>query len=189
MYEVEQKFRVDDPQRLRQLLKEIGAVATAVQSHADTYFNHPCRDFQTTREALRIRRVDDRPSLTYKGAKLPGEIKARRELEWRLDPGDENGSKMESLLNLLGFCEVATVRKQRESFTADAPWDGMVVTIDQVEQLGTYAEIELSVADTDEVENARRRVAALAEKLALRDSEPKSYLRLLVERLTQSQNI
>ncbi len=189
MFEVEQKYRVDDPQSLRQRLINAGAVATASESHVDTYFNHPCRDFAATREALRIRRVDGRPSLTYKGNKLPGEIKARRELQWRLDPGDVDGEKMETLLKLLGFREVATVRKERESFAAGDPPGGLVVTIDQVEQLGTYAEIEAPPAAREEVEQARCRVAALAAQLSLRETEPKSYLRLVVERLTPRPNI
>ena len=50
-----------------------------MQEHVDTYYNHPSRDFAETREALRIRRVDGVPMVTYKGTKLPGEVKARRE--------------------------------------------------------------------------------------------------------------
>lgn len=189
MYEVEQKYRVADVRGLRDRLLQIGAVPTAEESHEDAYFNHPCRDFAETREALRVRRVDGRPSLTYKGPKLPGAIKARRELEWRLDPGDADGENTVTLLGLLGFRPVATVRKDRESFTARDDSGELVVTIDRVETLGTFAEIEALADEVDGVGAARNRVAAMAGKLALREAEPKSYLRLVVERLTDRQNV
>ena len=189
MYEVEQKFRVQDPQGLRDRLIALGAERTAMESHADTYFNHPCREFAETREALRVRRVDGRPSVTYKGTKLPGAIKARRELEWRLDPGDADGGKMEELLDLLGFQKIATVRKKRETFAVRDHAGVLVVTIDQVDELGIFAEIEVSVASMGGIEGARVRILAMAERLALREAEAKSYLRLLMERLTENQNI
>ncbi len=189
MYEVEQKYRVTDAGTLRRRLLEVGAVAIARESHEDAYFNHPCRDFAETREALRVRRVDGRPSLTYKGTKLPGAIKARRELEWRLDPGDPDGEKSVTLLGLLGFRPIATVRKERESFDAHDDFGALVVTIDDVETLGTFAEIEAIADEIDGVEAARDRVATMAEKLTLREAEPKSYLRLVVEKLTDQQNV
>lgn len=189
MYEVEQKYRVEDEPALRGRLARVGATPGGRENHVDTYFNHPCRDFAATREALRIRRIDGRPRITYKGVKLPGDIKARRELEWALDPGDPDGDNAEELLRMLGFREVAVVRKRRESFRChDAP-AGLVVTIDEVERLGTFAEIETVATEIEGVAAARDRVAGLAAKLALRAAEQKSYLRLLVEKLTESENV
>ena len=207
MFEVEQKYRVGDEPALRERLSRLGAVPGGRETHVDTYFNHPCRDFATTREALRIRRIDGRPRITYKGVKLPGDIKARRELEWPLDPGDPDGDNAEELLRLLGFREVAVVRKRRESFLCpqlpaepddgnglgrpekQSPSGGLVVTIDDVERLGTFAEIEATAMAIDDVAAARDRVAGLAAGLALRAAEQKSYLRLLVEKLTESENV
>lgn len=213
MFEVEQKYRVGDEPALRERLSRLGAVPGGRETHVDTYYNHPCRDFATTREALRIRRIDGRPRITYKGVKLPGDIKARRELEWPLDPGDPDGDNAEELLRLLGFREVAVVRKRRESFLCpqapplpqapavpddenglgrpekQAPSGGLLVTIDDVERLGTFAEIEATAMAIDDVAAARDRVAGLAAGLALRAAEQKSYLRLLVEKLTESENV
>ena len=163
MYEVEQKFHVDQIQPLVDKLTRLEANEQASQSHRDTYFNHPCRDFVETREALRVRRIDDIPSVTYKGSLVPGAIKARRELEWRLDPGDPDGENMEALFTLLGFRRVATVEKTRRTFTFTGKLADFTVVIDQVKGLGDFAEIELIVPGSQEIEAAARprRIAEL----------------------------
>lgn len=179
-YEVEQKYHVDDLQALLGRLDKIGAKAGSVESHRDTYFNHPCRDFAETKEALRIRRIDGIPHLTYKGRKLPGEIKARRELEWALGPGDSDGTQTEELWGMLGFRSVATVAKTRRNFRLADHLSKFAVMIDEVDRLGTFAEIELIVAEEPAVASARQEIADLAEQLGLIRDEPSSYLRMFL---------
>ncbi len=72
MFEVEQKFTIRDLQGFEQRLLQLGGIAGAREDHIDTYFNHPCRDFAATSEALRIRRINGKPLITYKGKKDPG---------------------------------------------------------------------------------------------------------------------
>ncbi len=124
--EVELKFAVADHDRITDMLIAWNAVDQGMEWHRDTYFRHPCRDFVQTKEALRIRRVKvQRPGdyepkiesrITYKGPKLPGVVKARQELEWDVQPVDENAEHMEQLLVSLGFESVLTVAKQRHSY-------------------------------------------------------------------------
>ena len=180
LIEVEQKYHVDDPIVLRERLAQLGAIEQPQQQHSDTYYNHPCRDFAETHEALRLRRCDGVPMVTYKGTKLPGAVKARRELEWRLDPGDDDGTKMESLLVLLGFRAVATVKKTRCSFLISHDKTEFTATIDQVDSLACFAEIERVVSD-GEIEVARQQIVDLAPKLGLHQAESRSYLRMLLE--------
>ena len=181
MFEVEQKYPIDDVAKVEHLLQTIGASEQPVQNHADTYYNHPCRDFAETTEAFRIRRVDGVPMVTYKGKKLPGKVKARRELEWRLDPGDSDGSKMEELLGLLSFQQVAVVKKQRRTFLLQEELADFTVVIDSVASLGCFAEIELVVRQQSEVQHARDRIESLANQLNLLQAEPRSYLRMILE--------
>lgn len=181
MFEVEQKFHVSDTNETRRLLEDLKAVAGPVEVHADTYYNHPCKDFAESKEAFRVRRINGRPLITYKGPKLPGTVKARQELEWSLDPGDQDGTKMEQLLQLLGFRRVATVEKNRRPFSLPGPLSEMTVVLDEVEKLGFFAEIEILAGDQEELESARAKVLELASRLGLRDAEPKSYLTMLLE--------
>uniref|UniRef100_UPI00356A17DF class IV adenylate cyclase n=1 Tax=Novipirellula sp. TaxID=2795430 RepID=UPI00356A17DF len=163
MFEVEQKFHLDDSTATEAMLLEAGFQAVETQTHRDTYYNHPCRDFAQSKEALRVRRVNGLPWITYKGTKLPGAIKARRELEWELGPGDADGDKTEELLQLLGFQRVAEVCKTRRVFEPDesaaesnrGDWVGFSVVLDDVQQVGRFAEIELIAENESDVPQAR----------------------------------
>ena len=181
MIEVEQKYGIDDPAAFIESLQRKGAEEQSSEAHSDTYFNHPCRDFGETREALRVRRVNGKPMVTYKGTILPGSVKARRELEWPLDPGDHDGSHMESLLEALGFRRVATVSKQRRSFGFRQDSTGFTIVVDEVDGLGHFAEIELIVEDSSAVEAARSRILELGQQLGLLRPERRSYLTLILE--------
>ena len=180
-FEIEQKYHVDDLGCLERRLAELGAVEQRREEHSDSYYNHPSRDFRETTEALRIRRVDGLPMITYKGPKFPGAIKARLEREWRLDPGDPDGSSTEELLQILGFRPVAMVRKSRRCFRLPGDRADFGVVIDQVQTLGLFAEVELVVGDLSEIEPARERIAELAGHLGLQRAEPRSYLSMLLE--------
>lgn len=200
--EVEQKFRLPDPDLLLAKLLAAGATEIAVEHHADTYYRHPSRDFAQTREALRIRRIgrtpntaetaatDSSPSnetlVTYKGPYSTTGVKARPELEWRIDPCDSDGKNMQSLFDLLGFAEVMTVRKVRRSFALDHAGRQIIVTIDTAENLGTFAEVEMIARGDVEVEDCRSKISQLAKMLDLRHPERKSYLTMAMEWLAES---
>ncbi len=108
----------------------------------DVYYNHPCRDFAETDEALRVRKVNDgeRCVLTYKGPRSVEEgVKSRLELKSRVEPGD--CGVLEKMLESLGFREVARVVKEREKYQCPG---GFKVVLDRVEGLGVFVEVEKS---------------------------------------------
>jgi len=203
LIEVEQKFHLADCELLQSKLLAAGATEIAIEQHADTYYRHPGRDFAQTREALRIRRIarpmnqthslasdssQSRETLvTYKGPYSTTGVKARPELEWQIDPCDEDGQKMASLFEYLGFTPVMTVRKIRRSFMLNHADRQLVVTIDDAQQLGMFAEIETIAAGEQEIEACRERVSELAEMLDLRQPEKKSYLTMAMEALATQQ--
>ncbi len=91
LLEVEQKFRVASHHTLRDLLAELKAESLPVERHCDTYMRHPCRDFASTGEAFRVREVNDETLVTYKGSRLSGPVKIRKELELPLAEGTRDG--------------------------------------------------------------------------------------------------
>ncbi|MEL6105471.1 MAG: class IV adenylate cyclase [Planctomycetota bacterium] len=192
MLEVERKFRVSEATDLTRRLREAGAQPGPIECHGDTYYRHPCRDFVRTGEAFRVRRINDVASVTYKGPKLAVDdeaLKAREEIEWCLAPEDADGNKMERLLVSLGFEAVTTVRKNRIShrWTEGHEWAAVTVTLDDVEQVGSFAEIELLVDDSeaDALTHAAEQIERLAGQLDLRDRIRESYLELLLAQLGQ----
>ena len=99
MYEVEQKYPLADVAAVEAALARLGATWHATVEQVDRYFNHPCRDFAATDEALRLRRTDQALAITWKGPRLDATAKTRRELELPLaDRRDQPlGSQPQSL--------------------------------------------------------------------------------------------
>lgn len=197
--EVEQKYRLDDVAALEQQLAQLGAAEGPRERHRDTYYSHPARDFRQTREALRIRRVRVvRPGagttaeagsaaeeaitlVTYKGPYEPTGVKARPELEWRLDPCDPDGRNLAMLLRHLSLQEVLTVEKTRRPFVIAHPQHPLSVTIDEAPGLGSFAEVEAIAEGQHAVDACRALVASTAEQLRLRQVEKRSYLQMALE--------
>lgn len=173
MLEIEQKFLLADEAAATALvtrLIELGAVVASPISQADTYYNHPSRDFAQTDEALRVRTVGKQSFITFKGPKLGTVTKTRFELELPL--ADQTADGWAVILTKLGFVEVATVRKQRTAYQLQCEGRAFEVVIDQVEGLGLYAEVETVVeaaeeAESSERENAEQAVVNLASALGL----------------------
>jgi len=177
-YEVEMKFPVADMAALEGRLAAIGASVSSLQSEEDVYFAHPARDFARTDEALRIRRKGETNFLTYKGPKIDAATKTRREIDLPLPSGEDAARAWTELLHALGFAEAGEVRKRRRKAHVD--WQGrrVEVSLDEVEHLGAFAELELIVAE-DDLEAAKSCILSLAKPLGLEGSERRSYLELL----------
>lgn len=179
-YEIELKFRVDDPDRIRTEIVRLGGRAAEPVPQTDRYFNHPARDFAQSSEALRVRSLGAHCVVTYKGPVLDREVKTRREIELPIGHDAADGDEFAEMLTLLGFRPVRTVAKVREPFHLE--WDGapMELAVDNVDELGTFVEIE-TLADDATRDVRRAAVLSLAAKLGLNQPERRSYLKMLLE--------
>lgn len=172
MLEIEIKVRVPDLQPIRERILASGAPLLGEGVEFDAYYNSPERNFAESDEALRLRKADDYALLTYKGPKIgAGSFKAREELNIRV----ESLETMDTLLQRIGFQKTAAVRKYRESYRIGQA----TVTLDNVDDLGTFAEIEAAASlSQDEAEKEIERIAQeygiIGERLTL------SYLELLL---------
>jgi len=180
--EIEVKFRVADRNDLIERVVAIGAERISEIVQTDTYYSHPARDFAVTDEALRLRTGGGQTDLTFKGPKRGGPTKTREEIEVVLagTPGSEE--QMTRLLSRLGFRPLITIAKSRVLFQVTMNGKRMQVAVDEVQSLGSFAEVE-TIAQTDaEVPDAQRVVLDLSRALRLTDVEPRSYLRMALER-------
>jgi adenylate cyclase, class 2 len=178
-YEVEMKFPLGGAMLSAERLRSLGAVVSDARVETDVYFAHPSRDFAQTDEALRIRRKGTENFVTYKGPKLDAATKTRHEIDLPLPPGESTASAWTDMLLALGFTMVGEVRKsRRKTFVA---WRGRRVelSLDEVEGLGRYVELEL-VVEPEAMEAAKECIASLAAELGLSGSERRSYLELLL---------
>ncbi|SMO78841.1 class IV adenylate cyclase [Halorubrum cibi] len=188
MYEVEIKVPAD-LETVRDRLRELGAESVETRRQRDVYYDAPHREFAETDEALRIRRetvldgetTDHEASsagesvrLTYKGPLLDDDSKTRSERE----TGVADGEELAGVLDGLGFDAAATVEKRREYWRLD----GFTVTLDDVEGVGEFVEIEREVDAEAAIDSTREAAIGTLAKLGLRadDQVRTSYLGLLL---------
>ena len=207
MYEVELKLRADHD-TVRTALNDAGATPDRRVRQVDTYYDAPHREFAETDEALRLREerrermgdsdapdvVDegdatDAPDvvdeagvtdaetttrLTYKGPLVDAESKTRAEHETAVADGDTAAG----ILAGLGFEPAAVVEKDRTFFRLD----GYTVSLDTVDGLGEFVEVEGEAASEDDVADVREGAADVLRGLGLDpdDQIRTSYLGLLL---------
>jgi adenylate cyclase, class 2 len=176
--EIEQKYRVSELAKIHSSLVSLQAASLPVESHCDSYFRHPCRDFGVTGEAFRLRQVNDQAVVTFKGPRLPGVVKTRTEIEIPLVEGTFD--TWHSLLTNLGFIPLRQVCKTRRPFQLIRSEISLIIALDEVEGLGNFVEVETIVEDKSLIESCQQSILALAKELDLNQVEPRSYLTQLL---------
>ena len=168
--EIEVKAYCDDHELITNALHARGAVFVSSHEEEDLYFNHPSKDYAQTDEALRIRKVNGRSILTYKGPKIGSRAKSRVEKEVVVD----DFAAMSEILELLDFVKGLVVKKKRDIFRIS----DVEICLENVEGLGHFVELEKKGSDRIEIE---KELLELAEELGLKSFERKSYLEMIIE--------
>lgn len=165
MLELEMKAKIDPYTRgrINQILRMAEFIEEKMEE--DIYFSSPVRNFKETDEALRVRYSNDKIILTYKGPKLDKVSKSREEYEAFVS------GEIEQILQKLGYNELLRVKKKRKVYK----YKEYIISIDEVEDLGEYLEVELKSNNLQDVE----KIENLFDLLFL-ESERRSYLELLL---------
>lgn len=175
--EIEIKLRLADPNSLRRRLRSAGATRHGLFYERNTLFDRADRSLRAAGVGLRIRVVrsldpagsPSRATLTVKGPRRPGTLKAREEIECDVADADA----VTGMLGLLGYRPTVIYEKRRESWRLDRA----SVEIDELPRLGWFAEIEAIDPDETSAEAAVLRVrTALGLDSAV--AVPESYVEL-----------
>jgi adenylate cyclase class 2 len=187
-YEVEVKVPISDVNAIEKTILRAGGRRLNSEIQTDIYYDHPCRTFSQTDEAVRLRTrepLDALPSdssrlsateLTYKGPKVDKTTKTRLEFT----SGVTDAGAITSILQNTGFKHVAIIKKRRIFFDVS----GITVSIDDVDGVGLFIELESIAHSKKSVQAAKEKVLTLVEHLGL---DPKmtvrdSYLELYLNR-------
>jgi adenylate cyclase class 2 len=108
-------------------------------------------------------------------------VKTRREIELPLTDDRSAFEAYAELFAILGFEPVAEVSKRRRKAKLGEGDASVELCFDQVEGLGEFVEIE-AIADEGGIAAAQSLVAEWAAKFELGEPEPRSYLRLLMQK-------
>ena len=161
MIEVEVKAKIENFEDMKKKLENLGAIKSKKEFQEDIYFNSPIVDFANTDEALRIRTTKENEKtnifITYKGPKIDSKSKTREEIEIEI----EDSEKCSKIFQHLGFTKVRAVRKNRQYYT----YKNFEISLDDVEGLEPYMEIEISLEDGNDYSEAQEMIFELLEKL------------------------
>ena len=130
-------------------LRAHGFAQTSQLHENDTYYSRPDVDFMQTVECLRVRELDGFAEVTYKPATSHATstndgVIMKPETNLSIAPNDTATAKQ--LLVNLGMIELVTVTKFRRIFTS-AAYPSTVIAIDEIANVGTFIETEVTLAD------------------------------------------
>ena len=170
--EIEAKLRVDSHEAVRRALRNCDAKSLGRVLETNHILDAEDGRLRAAGAALRVRvaePADGGPAAvtaTYKGPKQPGRFKRRAEIE----TSATNADTLLELLAALGFREVVSFCKRRESYQVGP----CRVELDDVPMLGRFVEIE--GPDEDAI-----RQVQVSLGLADLDHVPRGYVSLLIE--------
>jgi len=160
--EIEQKYRLKDPAKVRVFLRDLGAKKVASGLESNEFYDK--NDFfKKQKVALRLRRFGyGSATLTLKGPRIRSRFTKRREIEIPLEY-----ATAKELLRFLGCRVRRQYSKKRELYRCGPT----IVTVDFLKKFGWFLEIE----------GRPQAIQGIEKKLGLTgaDREERSYLHML----------
>ena len=156
---------MQDHTQVLSALRKLGARIKGKLHQSDYYFAPPYLDVGEKGSIVRVRedvheRGKSRKILSYKTPNKPvGGVETREEIE--VEVSGETRPLIE-LLTRIKVKPIATVKKERTEYTLTYEGVSFTVTLDKVETLGSFVEIELLSSRKDDV----KQLIALGEGLA-----------------------
>lgn len=139
--EIEIKLKLEDPDRLRAVLRDHGATYRGRDFEINRIFDFPDGRLRQGGNALRVRVT--RPlinagkstgTLTFKGPRDAAALKSREEIEMSVD----DPTTLVIILARLGLVQRVRYEKRRETWSLR----NCEIVLDELPQLGWYVEIE-----------------------------------------------
>ena len=156
--EIELKYELEDVNAYVERLCQLGVSLSSPITQHDTIFFRTGKCFKDLRDGepvIRIRQANNNTKTTIK--KYISGISEREEVEC----GIADAEAFKNYLALMDYFPVVAVKKTRQKGT----YCGTTITIDYVEGLGEYTEIE--IVTHDESTPALEIIKRVAEKLGL----------------------
>lgn len=180
-FEIEIKLPVNEPEEIMEKLLGQGFRKAGCVREEDMYYNSIYYDIRSRDEALRIRKSTDlqtqksKAQINFKGKKIDQVSMSRREYE----TGIEDPERMKEILSAIGFFPVAGVKKTRNYLQRGK----MTACLDQVENLGSFLELEVIAEEEYLRERYLKEMEQLLEKmgLSMESTVRTSYLSMLMK--------
>jgi predicted adenylyl cyclase CyaB len=166
MLEIEVKIKVENPESAGQMLKALGAeVDKGRHYEQNTLYDFVTRQLQGKGHALRLRKVDKKIFLTFKGTRQKSrKFKIREEYETEV----KNEKQITNILKSLGLRPVFAYKKHRTVYRKKK----LKICLDET-SIGTFLELE----------GQRNDIVRFAQALQIskKDFIIKDYIQLILE--------
>ncbi|MFA5406110.1 MAG: class IV adenylate cyclase [Candidatus Nanoarchaeia archaeon] len=170
MKEIEAKFRLINADEFRALLELKGFRLINQGTNEDNYYTDPDGSFITDRVCLRLRKKNNETVFTFKPKrKQEQDVAVIDEIEFKVD----DFYKMEQTLKGLGYLKAVSFEKNRETYEKD----GLKICLDNVKELGWFAELEIM---SDDEEQAINKINMMSAELNLTQREKHNYRDLIL---------
>ena len=154
VFELEQKYKVHDPERLLLALKGICGLESEESFDVDIYFSDCAGTYIHNNTCLRLRISEKSESVTldYKGpsADTSAVRIAKTESNIVISHSDLDATK--DLLSVLGYVEFVTVKKKRRTFHMHGEEATISYQVDEVDGAGFFVEVEVLGQNEAELE-------------------------------------
>lgn len=144
MEEIELKFKIEDPEAIKQKLAEVGAKNEGKVQQRDLWIDTPDKRWKKQGKGLRIRQQKRVPGGTPQSAQLFLALKdeqsygkVRKALEIEVDVGG-SFEEFKNFWERLGFVADCFLEKEREVWKLGA----LEIVLDDVKDLGIFLELE-----------------------------------------------
>lgn len=176
MIEMELKVRVKDRNRLiylKNLLSNKNCQWSEKSFQKDGIFEKTVVDSKEKTPIFRIRESENKYILTLK--QLDADKDTAEEIEVCID----NKEKMEQILHKLGYIQVCSMKKRRETTV----YQGYTICLDEVEELGVFMEIEKLSSNSNQKDNVYAEIMGILRELGFDESdiEKEKYYQLLMK--------
>ena len=161
--EIEIRAKVEDPNKIKDTLSQLGAKLVKNVRQTDRYYGAICLYKKLNYTfLLRVRYQGNKAFLTYKGAKQkkPG---IWEEYELPLSQPAE----MEKMLKEMGMDLVVEVNKHRLEYTLDE----FTICLDSIKGLGTFIEVELQASDRIPSKQVKTKLQKFLKTLDIKEED------------------
>jgi len=135
MVEIEVKIRVDDIKNISEKILELGAKLEKERFYEEnTLYDFPSKTLYKKRQALRLRRMNKKSFLTFKGPPQKSrKFKIREEYETEV----KNEKQVRKILKSLGFIPIFNYEKHRTVYRKK----NLKISLDET-SIGNFIELE-----------------------------------------------
>lgn len=180
MIEVEVKIPVESIEEIKERLIHSGFKYQKTVVETDTYFTSDHYDMRKHDKALRIRKTENRDTgemkaqLACKGPKLDNISMTRKETEIEICEPE----KMKEILKELEFYPASCRVKKNRSYYSKKH---MTAAVDQVENLGSFLELEILVEKEADREKGLEKIKSVMKQIGCGEKETvrTSYLSMI----------